>query len=154
MEHHLGRGHRARGEVEEQRVVGARRPRAGRLRVARARAQVVVALASGLRRASPTTITWRSDGALVAHRRELGGGLVVDDGDRGLRALDALRDVARRAERRRRHRDHAVAEHPEQQLVPLGDAREHHERPLAGGDAETLERVGDAARGARELAEA
>ena len=80
VQHHLRRRDRARREVEEQRVVGARDARR-RLGVARARDQLVVALAAGLGGlADDDHVPQRW--ALVAHLGELDRGLVVDDGDR------------------------------------------------------------------------
>ena len=72
VQHHLGRRHRARGEVEEQRIVGARLP-PGRLRVAGARDQLVVAHASRLdrrrRRRSRGAATGTGRGPWPAWRR-------------------------------------------------------------------------------------
>ena len=152
VQHHLRRRHGAGREVQEQRVVGPRRrgPSARRRspsRAARRSARSRPRPARRRRSRSAATGTGRAPRASFAAASSSTTAIVAP-----ARSIRCAMSRAR-AERRRGHRDDAEAEHAEQQLVPLGDAREHHERALAGRGAERLERVRDLPRGGRELAE-
>ena len=81
MQHHLGAA--TVPEVKYRSSGSSARVTLGRLGFAGPHEQLVVALAGGLDgRADDDHVAQRA--ALVAHGRELGCGLVVDDGDRRL----------------------------------------------------------------------
>ena len=151
VQHHLGRRDGAGREVQEQRVVlvrGARVRRRGR----RISHQLCVRPEAPVGRLADDDQVLQGRTS-IEHLEQLLGPFAIDHGDARLGPRDPVGEIARRAQRGRGHRDHAPLEHAEQHLVPLGNARQHHECALTGRHADGSERVRDAVRRGREIRE-
>ena len=140
VQHHFGIAHGARGEIYEQRFAAAGRLDAlqhcgsvGNYALVGQPAAPVFAGCQQMlqRRATP--------GGLF----HLAGVFVVGDGHHRLGAVDAILDVAGRQQRCGGHGQRAQLEQPHHRHVPLRDAGQHDEHPVALLDAQFPQGIGE-----------
>src|SRR5881296_3762624 len=149
VEHHLGKPGRARREVDHHRLVAGVAGMSERRRGARHETIVFVPACRRAAEHDPAL-----DGRAFAEDLvDLPRVLLVGDHDRRVADGEPVLDVLGRHQRRARHRDHASADAPENDLPPLPHARQHDEDALAGSDAEPGQDVGEAPRALAELGE-
>ncbi len=157
VQHHLG-GHRPRGEVDQQRVVGAgrldvRRPLARLLQPAGPRGPAGRDLLARPRVAHPEPLQRLQAQRLGGHV-DLAGVLRIGDRRGGAGPLQPVGDVARGQQGGARHGEGAQLDAAEHHVVPVGDARQHDEDAVALADAAGGQEVGRPVGGRGQVGEA
>ena len=137
VQHELGPRRRARGEIEQQRIVGRRRA------VGREIARRDFSSSAKSRQPGGALADRDAHGVLAAAGEFVGLGAVGDD-EAGASAREAVVDV--RAAELRRRGDHDEAElHRRQRRDPQRrNVAEHQQQPVAALGAERAQAVGDA----------